>query len=95
MRNVPIKLGSKTIKTELILLALGGIDVILGMDWMNRHGVVLDIPSRAVEINSPTHGTTTLYLPFQECMNSCAFAMSEPKLEEIPVVCEYADVFSG
>ena len=55
IRNVLIKLGSKTIKTELILLTLGGIDVILGMDWMTRHGVVLDIPSRAVEINSPTH----------------------------------------
>jgi len=55
IRNVLIKLGSKTIKTELILLTLGGIDVILGMDWMTRHGVVLDIPSRAIEINSPTH----------------------------------------
>src|SRR6185503_2997178 len=93
MRNVPIKLGSKIIKTELILLALGGIDVILGMDWMTRYGVVLDIPFPSVEINSPTHGATTLYLPFQECINSCAFAMSESKLEEIPVVCEYADVF--
>ena len=34
IRNIPNKLGSKIIKTELILLALGGIDVILGMDWM-------------------------------------------------------------
>ena len=93
IRNIPNKLGSKIIKTELILLALGGIDVILGMDWMNRHGVVLDIPSRAVEINSPIQGATTLYLPFQQCTNSCAFAMSASKLEEIPVVCEYTDVF--
>ena len=63
------------------------------MDWMTRHGVALDIPSRAVEINSPIQGATTLYLPFQQCTNSCAFAMSESKLEDIPVVCEYADVF--
>jgi len=88
-------LAPTNIKTDLILLALEGMDVILGMNWMTQHGVSLDIASRAVEINSPTHGNTTLYLPFQECMNSCAFAMSEPKLEEIPVVCEYADVFSG
>ena len=53
IRNVPIKLGSKVIKTDLILLALEGLDIILGMDWMTRHGVALDIPSRAVEINSP------------------------------------------
>ena len=45
IRNVPIKLGSKIIKTDLILLALEGLDIILGMDWMTRHGVTLDIPS--------------------------------------------------
>ena len=91
--HVPIQLGSKNNKTNLILLALEGMDVILGMNWMTQHGVSLDIASRAIEINSPTHGNTTLYLPFQECINSCAFTMSEPELEEIPVVCEYADVF--
>jgi len=49
IRNIPNKLGSKIIKTELILLALGGIDVILGMDWMTRYGVALDIPSRVLK----------------------------------------------
>ena len=43
--STPIKLGSKTIPTNLILLPLEGMDVILGMDWMNRHGVLLDISS--------------------------------------------------
>ena len=38
MRHVPIKLGSKTIKTNIILLALEGMDIILGMDWMTQHG---------------------------------------------------------
>jgi predicted aspartyl protease len=43
--NVPIKLGSKTIKTDLILLALEGMDIILGMNWMALHRVTLDISS--------------------------------------------------
>ena len=90
---VPIKLGSIVIKTDLILLPLEGMDIILGMEWMTQHKVMLDVPSRAVEINSPKYGATTLYLPFQECSNSCAYAMSKSKLEEIPVVCEFADVF--
>ena len=93
IRLMPIKLGSIVVNTDLILLPLEGMDVILGMNWMAQHGVMLDIPSRAVELNSPKYGTTTLYLPFRECTNSCAFAMRESKLEEIPVVCEYADVF--
>ena len=78
---------------DLILLLLDGMDIILGMDWMTQHQVILDISSRAVEINSPKYGTTTLYLPFRDCLNSCAFALLESKLENIPVVCEYANVF--
>ena len=66
LRHVLIQLGSKLIKTNLISLSLEGMDVILGMDWMTQNKVLLDISSRSVEINSPYHGTTTLYLPPQE-----------------------------
>ena len=38
VRTTPLKLGSKTISTDLILLPLEGIDVILGMEWLKRHG---------------------------------------------------------
>jgi hypothetical protein len=34
-RGVLFELGSKTIDTNLIILGLEGMDVILGMDWMN------------------------------------------------------------
>jgi len=44
----------KLSKPTLSFLALEGMDIIFGMDWMTQHGVTLDIPSRAVEINSPT-----------------------------------------
>ena len=56
--------------------------------------VVLDISSRAIEINSPIHGHSVLYLPHLECVNSCAYTMKDIHIEDIPVVCEYADVFS-
>jgi hypothetical protein len=42
-RGAPLELGSRTVDTDLIILGLEGIDVILGMDWMNLHKVVLDI----------------------------------------------------
>jgi hypothetical protein len=69
------------------------MDVILGMDWMTQHKVVLDISDRVVEINSPTVGHTTLYLPFKDGTDSCAYVTIISPLEEIPVVCEYPDVF--
>jgi len=77
IRLVPIRLGNIIIKTDLIILPLEGMDIILGMDWMTQHQVILDISSRTVKINSPKYGTTILYLPFRDCINSCAFAMKD------------------
>jgi hypothetical protein len=65
------------------------MDVILGMEWMTQHKVVLDISDRVVEINSPT----VLYLPFKDGIESCACVTIISPLDEIPVVCEYTDVF--
>jgi hypothetical protein len=92
-RNVPIHLGSNLVKTDLLVLDLEGMDILLGMDWMIRHRVSLDISSRGVEINSPYLGTTILYLSQRKCINFCAYAIEGIKLEDIPIVCEYPDVF--
>jgi hypothetical protein len=91
--GVPLKLGSKTIQSHLITINLDDMDVILGMDWMNRHKVVLDISNRVVAINSPTVGHTTLYLPFKDGTNSCAYVIIISHLDEILVVYEYPNVF--
>jgi hypothetical protein len=69
------------------------MDVILGMDWMTQHKVVLDISDRVVEINSLTVWHTTLYLPFKDGTDSCAYVTIISHLDAIPVVCGYLDVF--
>jgi hypothetical protein len=94
-RSVPIQLGRSLVRTDLLFLGLEGMDVLLGMDWMTRHRVSLDISSRAVEIDSPDHETTILYLPQREYNNSCAYTVEGIKLGDIPIVCEYPDVFLG
>jgi hypothetical protein len=91
--GVPPRLGSKVVRSNLITIKLGSMDVILGMEWMNQHKVILDILDRVVEINSPTFGHTTLYLPFKDGTDSCAYVTIISPLNEIPVVCEYPDVF--
>jgi hypothetical protein len=91
--GVPLRLGSRVIPSNLITIKLEGMDVILGMEWMTQHKVVLDISDRVVEINSPTVGHTTLYLPFKDGTDSCAYVTIISPLDEIPVVCEYPDVF--
>jgi hypothetical protein len=92
-RDVPIQMGSTLIRTALISLHLEGMDILLGMDWMTRHRVSLDIFSRIVEINSLEYGHTILHLPQQEYISSCVYAIEGIKLEDLPIVCEYPDVF--
>jgi hypothetical protein len=55
--------------------------------------VVLDISGRVIAINSPTIGHTTLYLPFKDGADPCAYVTITSHLDEIPVVCEYPVVF--
>jgi hypothetical protein len=86
-------LGSKIFPTNLIAINLADMDVILGMDWTTQHKVVLYISDRVVEINSPTVGHTTLYLPFKDGTDSCAYVTLISPLDEILVACEYPDVF--
>jgi hypothetical protein len=93
IRGLPLGLGSKIFLTHLIAINLEGMDIILGVVWMTRHKVVLDISGRVVAINSPTVGHTTLYLPFKDGTEPCAYVTIISHLEEILVVCEYSDVF--
>jgi hypothetical protein len=92
-RGVPIQIGNTLIKSDLLLLDLKGMDVLLGMNWMTQYHVSIDIPSRTMEIGSPENKPTLLYLPPPKSFNSCTYATSGVKLEDIPVVCEYPDVF--
>jgi hypothetical protein len=69
------------------------MDILIGMDWMTKHQVSLDISSRAVGIDSPNYRATILYLPQWEYINSCVYTIEGIKLEDIPVICEYLDVF--
>jgi hypothetical protein len=91
--GVRLGLGSKIFPTNLIAISLEGMDVILVMDWMTQNKVLQDISDRVVAINSPTVGHTTLYLPFKDGTDSCAHVTIVSHLDEIPIVCEYPDVF--
>jgi hypothetical protein len=75
------------------VIDLKEMDVLLGVNWMTQNHVSLDISSRTVEIDAPEHEPTILYLPQPKYLNSCTYAASGIKLMDIPIVCEYPDVF--
>jgi predicted aspartyl protease len=63
VHKAPLELAEGVSSTDLIILKGQGLDVILGMSWMKRHGAVLDIAGRLVHLDSPTYGEVILHLP--------------------------------
>jgi hypothetical protein len=79
--------------TTLIILEGKGIDVTLGMNWMNMHQVVLDISAHLVHLNSPIYGKVSLQLLLVACLQASVYAVVAKGLNEMPMVRECPNVF--
>jgi hypothetical protein len=91
--NPPLNLKGRIYKTCLIVLDGQGIDMILGMSWMRRHRALLDTAVRVVYLDSPEHGSVTLQLTLTHVPTASAHHTVAQNLEDIPVACEFPDVF--
>jgi hypothetical protein len=71
-----------------------GIDVILGMNWMSQNGVLIDTSTRVVMLRDPTDQKGFLVqLPRKIDLSSEVHAVQAKALADIPVVCEFPNVF--
>jgi len=77
----------------MIVLPTQKVDIILGMSWMKFHGILLDTLSYSVHVNSPLHGSMTLSLVNHKSTTPTVNHTDGKTLADIPVVCEYPDVF--
>ncbi|KAK1685872.1 hypothetical protein QYE76_046720 [Lolium multiflorum] len=80
---------------DLFILPMKDIDVILGMNWLEANGALIDCMNKTVSLKSPD-GSRMIYqgdkhtqIEVELQLNS----MKEVKLEDIPVVNEFQDVF--
>ena len=70
-----------------------GIDAILGMNWLQVYGVVLDMKRRSIELRLPSsEDRMSLLVPSDLVLHVAAHAEASPDLTPIPVVCEFPDV---
>jgi len=90
-QGVSIIIEGHPFLADLTLLPSDGLDVILGMDWLTQHKGVISW-SRYVEI---THlsGHVIRCDPNLDKTVSMSCALEAKLVEEVPVVCEYPDVF--
>jgi hypothetical protein len=91
--NPSLNQGGRVYKTCLIVLEGQWIDVILGMSRTKRHRALLDTATRIVHLDSLEHGSVALQLTLPPMVTSSVHHVATPNLANIPVVCEFPDVF--
>jgi hypothetical protein len=91
--GVQIYIGSQMFLASLIELNSSGIDVILGMDWLKANNAIIDCGNHSVTL--PTPYGHIVYSP-KETPSIQLYALEAqplPELENVPVVCDFPDVF--
>jgi hypothetical protein len=70
------------------------LDVIMGINWINKMGVVIDVGGRTISLKEPVReGTFQVVLPRRIDLASTPYVVQTTLLAKIPVVCEFLDVF--
>jgi hypothetical protein len=93
VREGLLELAGQVFSTHLIVLDGQGIDVILGMSWMNLHKAVLDIAKRLVYLDSLIYENVVLHLLVIIRLRASMCHIVAKNIEKIPMVQEFPDVF--
>ncbi|GJX75799.1 putative reverse transcriptase domain-containing protein [Tanacetum coccineum] len=83
IQGCTLTLLNQSFEIDLMPIKLGGFDVVIGMDWLSKYHVRIICDEKVVHI--PINGETLI---IREKKKS-----DEKKLEDIPVVREFPDVF--
>ena len=92
--DVYIKMGDYKFLSSPIVLGDSDIDLILGMDWLSKHKARLDCAAREIQL---THSSEDVIIYAARDETIRLFSLNEKgelnAISQIPVVCEYQDVF--
>nr|AAX95140.1 retrotransposon protein, putative, Ty3-gypsy sub-class [Oryza sativa Japonica Group]ABA92431.1 retrotransposon protein, putative, Ty3-gypsy subclass [Oryza sativa Japonica Group] len=102
--SVTIEIKRSPFLSNLVLLESKDLDVILGMDWLTRNKGVIDCASRTITLTNDRGEKITFLSPASQksvaSLNQAAIVgqtetveKSPRKLEDIPIVQEYPEVF--
>jgi hypothetical protein len=96
--NVSVEIRGVVFPTNLIVMSTQGIDVILGMNWLDKYQAIISCDKRIIKLVSPLGEEVVAELvspePRKGSCHQMAIDSKEPvSLEIIKVVSEFPDVF--
>jgi hypothetical protein len=92
-RNVPIELHRVYFQVDLIILGTKGLDVVLGMDWMSKYQGHIDCARKSITITNSDGIQIEHIATMPSHKANYKKSVSGPTIDQVPVVCEYPDVF--
>jgi hypothetical protein len=92
VQGVKLVFEAQRFTTDLTVLESTGIDVIQGMDWLAKHNGMVSCNPRFILLEHPS-GTKVRIEPQSPKAATMLCNMGGKEIEEIPVVCEFPDVF--
>ena len=79
-------------QADLVVLKIEGLDIILGMDWLRKHHGTISCSDRTITLINHK-GLKVECHPQAPKVEPMVCSMQATSVEEVPVVCEYPDVF--
>jgi hypothetical protein len=91
--DVPVDIHEVSFKANLIILGMKGLDVVLGMDWMSKYQGHIDCAKKSIAVTN-SEGIQIEHVATMPSRKAYyKKSMSGPTLDQVPMVCEYPDVF--
>jgi hypothetical protein len=90
--KVKINIMGVDFLANLVILKSWGIDIILGMDWLQKHDGVIQCRKKSVLLTSP-QGERIEYVSTSSSNSGTVNLVEGKALEDIRVVSEFPDVF--
>jgi hypothetical protein len=93
--HILVTLAGREFPTNMIVLKGQYIDVILGMNWLAQYKAIINKDLRTIKLN---HGHEEIQLSIPVAIpaktSGHVYEAIVPEIQDIPVVCEFLDVFS-
>jgi hypothetical protein len=91
--GVPVVIHGVSFQANLIILGTKGLDVVLGMDWMSKYQGHIDCARKSITVTNSDGIQIEHIATMPSCKAYYKKSISGPTLDQVPVVCEYPDVF--
>jgi hypothetical protein len=93
--HVPVSLVGHEFPTNMIVIKGQNVDVILGMDWLAQNKAIINANQRTIQLSHGQEVKLSIPVSVLIKVSEQVFEAIVQEIQDIPVVCEFPDVFRG